>query len=438
MRRSWSTLVSLAIVASTSRSYADGYKTAGPVHLRAKPGEKQELTGDVPANTAVEILEEQGRWRRVKAGKLSGWVARTQLVGGPPPAPGGSQGAWRTHVRGKETAAGGTAVLLVQVVGKVGVVRGAPQVAAASVVEAAPGTHLAVVDARSTPGWIKVRDESGLEGWIARAEVANGEADAAFMRPTRAEEERRAEVRRRARKLALRAAARVGYRSLAMDFHSNGTDTLANYVMSSEATTITADGEVALRPGHRFGASLDARARLGYSAPGIAYTDLGGMTSHIPFSMLEGDLGLRVNMRVGEADVALRAGYHYEALLVDDVENPGRMPRERLAGATLGSRVDLHPAALPFAISARLDVMLAGGRAQTPGLEDGATSTARALWAGLAIHYPLSPRFSLVGVFDYERATTGWTGAGTRVTGATSAHRTDTSQLIEIGLATEL
>jgi len=432
--------VFLLVLALTSIASGDpGYKTGEAVVLREKPGERQAVVARLPAGTKVDVDREQGRWRHVRAGGKSGWVTRTTLVGGPPPNDVGAAGKWSANVRGAATAAANTDALTIEVIAEAATLRGEPNANAPTVGDATPGARLAVLDARTQPGWIKVRDAAGLTGWIERDHVDNGDADAAFQRPLPGAAGGGDAIRPPPRGVALRGAARIGYRSLDMAYRSNGGAQFANYVLSSEATTLDLDGDALLRShSRRLGIGFDARFRLSYSAPGIAYVEPSGMTSRIAFSMIEGDAGVRAALRVGVADVAFRTGYHYGAFLVKDVENVGKLPRERLQGLTAGSRVDVRPADSRFGISTRLDVMLVGRRAQTPGLQDGTSSTARALWFGFGVHYTLSRRMTLEATFDYERATTGWTGMATRTPGATAAHRTDTTQLIEIGLSTEL
>jgi hypothetical protein len=132
----------------------------------------------------------------------------------------------------------------------------------------------------------------------------------------------------------------------------------------------------------------------------------------------------------------VRAGVHYDAFLAASADNAGMLPRERLLGATLGARVDVAPERSRFAISARFDALVVGGRAQTAGLEDGPASTARALWGGATMRCALSPRLAVFGGYDFGRASTEWTGMSARQPGATRTRRIDTAQLVEIGLGT--
>jgi len=135
---------------------------------------------------------------------------------------------------------------------------------------------------------------------------------------------------------------------------------------------------------------------------------------------------------------ALRAGGHYDAFVAGSVRNAGMLPRERLLGATLGVRVDIAPDRSPVTVSARFDALAVGARAQTAGLEDGASSTARALWGGATMRYALWPRIAVLVGYDFSRASTEWSGMSLRQPGVTRTRRIDTAQLIQLGISAAL
>jgi hypothetical protein len=150
------------------------------------------------------------------------------------------------------------------------------------------------------------------------------------------------------------------------------------------------------------------------------------------------DAGVRGGLTTNTGiDLALTAGGHYDAFLTER-GNPGHLPSERLFGATVGARVDLAPADSRLALSARFDTLVIGSRQQTSGLEDGATSTAHALWGGVAIRYALAGRLAVFAGYDFGRASTTWTGRSAREPSATRTRRIDTSQLAQLGLTTAL
>lgn len=239
--------------------------------------------------------------------------------------------------------------------------------------------------------------------------------------------------------LAIRAELGIGFRALGMDLTSNAEGGLANYVLDAGAVAATLDADAVLRLSGALLVAADGRVSASHSSPGIDYPGPTSPAGKIPFRTFEGDAGVRIGARVHRAfDVALRAGAHYDAFLAAQVENAGTLPRERLLGATLGARADIAPEGSRFAVTARFDALVAGGRRQTAGLEDGTSSTARALWGGLTMRCALGRRLAVFGGYDFSRASTEWTGMSARQPGVTRTRRIDTAQLVQIGLGTEL
>lgn len=430
------------------------------VVVRKKPGEKQAAAGTLAVGTVVEVEGEKGRWLRIRAGSLRGYVPRTTISGpevatdttaftpapsttpAPPPTDEPTR-RWRTPDR--------SPALSVEVT-TAATLRAEPRPDAAAVAEVARGARLVVVDATSTPGFVQVRDDQGRAGWIARADVGNGSA-AAAVAPIRAGEEApRVAVRTETpradtpalvrgappRRFAIRVDAGIGYRILGMDFTSNGAAGLANYVGTSGASAIDLDVDAAMQRG-RMVIGLDAKLGASRSSPGLDYPGPSGPPGEIPFSTVAVDAGVRVGMRARRLFViAARAGAHYDAFVTRDVENAGMLPRERLLGTTLGARVDVVPPASRVTATLHADALVFGNRRQTPGLEDGASSTARAVWAGVIARFAVARRIAVHAAYDFGRATTEWSGMSVRDPGVTSARRVDSTQLFQVGLSLEL
>lgn len=425
------------VVALEAPAQAEPRHTVEPVALRKKPGEQAPVVARLPANTEVTVLGADGRWLRVRANGVEGYLTRTTVS-----APAGDvepTGQWSASHKANGRMVG---ELFVAVVAPTAVLRAEPRPDAAPVVELGKGARLAVVDAASDPMWVHARDPSGRDGWIARTQIDSGEASVAVtgadlgaLGPMRAEDA----APRRAHRLTIRADLGIGFRALGMDLTSNADGGLASYVLDAGAIAATLDADAVLRlPGAVFVAT-DARLSASDSSPGIDYPGPSSPAGKIPFHTFEGSAGARVGARVHRAfDIALRAGGHYDAFLAARVDNAGMLPRERLLGATLGARVDIAPERSRFAITARFDALVAGGRRQTSGLEDGTSSTARGLWGGLTMHYALGHRLALFGGYDFGRASTEWTGNSARQPGATRTQRIDTAQGVQIGLGTEL
>jgi len=260
-----------------------------------------------------------------------------------------------------------------------------------------------------------------------RAEVVAGTASVAdtYTRPA-------------PRHLELRGELGLGYRSLGMDLTSNAEGGLTNYLVDADAVAVAFDGGGTLRLVGRWFTGFDVGSHVSVSSPGIDYPGPTAAPGKIPFTTFAVDVGARIGLRAHDIDLALRVGGHYDAFLPKSVDNAGMLPRERLLGLTAGLRADFAPLHSRFGASARFDILAVGSRAQTPGLEDGTASTAHALWGGLSVRYQISARLAPFAAFDFGRATTTWTGASVREPGVTNAHRTDTTQLLQLGVGGEL
>lgn len=432
-----------AVAAPLSLGYAEPRRTLEAVTLRKKPGEKEPAIAQVPANTPVKVISLEGRWLLVRVNNQTGYVTRT-TISEPTPPDVEPEVRWSAarQVDGKLSSE-----LFVQVVPARAALRKEPRREAAAVVEVPRGVRLTVVDAATDPLWIHARDDAGHDGWIAREHVDNGAASVvvtgadltgAGARRARDDSPEVAALVA-TRPLALRADLGLGFRALGMTLTSNAEGGLTNYVLDAEAVAATLDVEVVKRLGGRLFVGGDLRGAASSSSPGIEYPGPTAPAGKIPFRTYAVDLGARIGVRARRVfDLAARAGVHYDVFMSADVKNAGMLPRERLAGATLGARADIAPERSSFTISLRFDALVVGSRAQTAGLQDGASSTAHALWGGLTMRYALGPRFAMFGAYDFTRATTDWSGMSVRQPGVTSAHRTDTAQLIQLGISTEL
>lgn len=435
-----------AVVASVTLAHAGGRRTLEPVALRKKPGEKEAVVARLPAGAEVTVLAIDGRWLRVRAGGAEGYVART-TVSAPEDADADAAaqvGQWSAGRR-----AGGRVVgeLFIDVVVDRAALRAEPRSDAAAIAALARGARLTVVDAASDPAWIRARDPAGHDGWIGRAEIDNG-ASAVVVTGVdlrgidlrgidRPRDDRG--VQPALQPLAVRADLGIGYRALGMDLTSNAEGGLTNYAADAGAVAVTLDADAVLRLRGAWLAGADARMSASDSSPGLDYPGPSAPAGKIPFRTFAADAGVRFGARLHRAfDVALRAGGHYDAFVTRSVANAGMLPRERLLGATLGARADISPERSRFAVTARFDALVVGGRAQTAGLEDGTSSTAHALWGGLTLRYALGHRLAAFGGYDFGRATTEWSGMSARQPGVTRTRRVDTAQLVQLGISAEL
>jgi len=418
-----------------SDAIADSRTTTTAVTVRKKPGEKEPVVGTLPAGTPVEVVREEGRWLWIRAKKIEGYVTRTTVS--EPATTAVAPPVWSAPRRSQgETTSG----LFVAVTAPSALLRSAPRSDAPKVADLARGGRLSVIDAATDPAWIHARDDQGHDGWIARAEVDNG-ASAVDVTGVdlRTSEPRDPLTRRAPGRTEIRAELGIGFRSLGMDLTSNAAGGLTNYIVDADAVALTTDVAAILRLSPRWFVAVDARTSVSTSSPGIDYLGPTAPPGKIPFRTISTDVGVRAGMRAKDVfDLSLRAGGHYDAFLAHDVENAGMLPRERLLGLTLGAGGEIIPPHSPFSATIRVDALVLGSRAQTPGLEDGTSSTARAVWGGLTVRYLLGHHWALFGGYEFGRATTSWSGMSVRQPGVTSARRIDTTQLLHLGISASL
>jgi uncharacterized protein YgiM (DUF1202 family) len=425
--------------------------TIEAVVVRKKPGEKEAVAGNLPAGTEVRIEGELGRWMMVRAGSVAGFVMRTQLTGptpatdttafAPQPAPAPTVTTRKWGKRDPDQPIGDQLAVFASADS---VLRSDAKPEASEIARVAAGARLVVLDAAEVAGFIRVRDDEGREGYVARAQVGNGAIASALSAPTLqapivrregTQPERQATPPlQQARSLALRLDAGIGYRVLGMDFTSNG-NRFANYLASASAAAAEADLDVMLHA-RRLVIGVDAQLGASRSSPGIDYFGPTAPPGRVTFSTLSLDAGVRVGVRARRVFVvAARAGAHYDAFMTSSLENAPMLPRESLLGATLGARADIVPPASRVSATVHFDALAFGRRRQTSGLEDGADHTARAVWAGVTARFAFGRRFALLGAYDFGRATTEWSGMSTRDPTVTSARRVDSTQLVQIGLS---
>lgn len=441
--RSLAALCAYAVVASVvvpASARAGTRRTLEPVALRKKPGEKEPVVARLPAGTEVTVLAIEGRWLRVRAaGGLDGYLTRT-TVSSPDPDDPSLTGQWSA---GRKVGGRVVGDLFVEVVAPSAALRAEPRSDAPQVAALARGARLTVTDAATDPAWIHARDQAGRDGWIARAQIDNAASSVAVtgvdLRGLELTRDDRGAALPPPGKLAVRAELGLGFRALGMDLTSNAEGGLTNYVVDAGAVAATLDADAVLRLGGAWFAAGDVRISASDSSPGIDYPGPTAPPGKIPFHTFASDGGARIGARVHRVfDLALRAGVHYDAFLTGSVDNAGMLPRERLLGATLGARADIVAERLPFAVTARFDALVVGSRRQTPGLEDGPSSTARALWGGLTMRHALGRHLAVFGGYEFGRATTTWSGMSVRQPGVTRTQRVDTAQLVQIGIGAQL
>ena len=422
-------VLSLVIVCGiASDALSETRTTTRAVTLRKRPGEKSPPAGEVPANTEVTIVRTEGRWFLVKAKGVEGYLTRT-TVDAPPATPAAPVWSGPRRAQGRDLIVETTAEspLAGQPGGKGPVVSTLPR-----------GEKVAVIDAATDVAWVRVRDASGRDGWVARANVRDS-GTAVHIVANDAHRELPQFTRPPRHPLQIAVELVAGYRTFGMDLTSNVEGGLTNYLVDSSAATLAGRASATRMLSGSWFVGADVSATASSASPGIEYPGPTSAPGTIPFQTFALDAGLRGGLRAGEAFyVALRAGAHYDAFLPREVENVGMLPRERLLGVTTGVRVDIVPPHSTISAALRLDVIPLASRAQTPGLEDGADSTARAASGGLSLRIPISRRLYVTGDYEAARAWTRWTGQSVRQPGVTSARRDDATQIIQLGIGAEI
>ncbi len=284
------------------------------------------------------------------------------------------------------------------------------------------GAKLIVLEEKN--GWMMVEDpQEGDTGWIKSDEVWEAGA-----RPQR----------------AFGADARLGFARLSQVFRSTGTGALADYDLQAASAAINLRGSMIQKYGKQYLIGGELAYAGGKSAPGIRYSD-GVNAVDIPF--VTHDIDLRF---VGGYDLKNkmsavlwgRVGYHYGMFQVANVadfeQNLARIPSENLTGATIGVGAEAPRASEKIGVRFAADYLAMGKRVQTVGLEDGAVSTVKALWAGAVVSYQWKKDTTLDAAYNYTWSKTTWDGvaAGSmRGHAADAAARKDVTHGLLVGLA---
>ncbi len=409
-------LVASAVMARPAA--AEELVTTMKAKLHVKPAESSRVVTHVPAGKSVVVIERKGRWLRVRAGRRRGWLTRTTVAAADQRdkiiarrrarrATRGKAKGWRAKHGYRVGTADPTGTATADRKERTASLDGKPRFSDPFAPDR-PGA--AVTDATREP---------------ARDDLTATSAPPVIVRPPN-----------------LTAHAAFGYRSLAMDYASDGTTGLGNYAVATGAMT----SAVGARAGYSHGRlqlAVEADYRTSYSSPGIHYEpsagggmgDVGFMTHDASAVVIA---GARIADAFGGTSARARGGYHYQAFLVDQLDNIARMPSESLAGPTVGAELSLPRAIGGTSLEVGLDVMVGGHRAQTEGRTDGTSSSAGALWVTTRLQHSLVAGFDLVLTHQYGHARTEWTGPSDRDTAETWANRTDSSQTVVIGVGRDL
>lgn len=427
--------VAAIIIGTAAPALAETMKVTTETKLRALPGEASKVLAKLKPDQKVEVLESQGRWLRVRAGKRVGWITRTTVAPLDAGPTDGSDAEWRKKNR-KTRDAGAKAAAKRYVTAKSsGTVRREPNRAATKIYTLMSG-DIASVEGQSEQGaWLLIENEHGQMGWIRASRVEtvdDPEALLAARASATGEGSRNSRTVRKQRIIAPRVEAGLGYRGLGMDFQTNGGGVgLDEYRIEASSALTHIGAWVPLEVG---GVVLEVGGRYAFSIarPGIRYQDQGDISFITHDAEAMANLGYR--FMDDFLTVGASGGYHYSIFRTDQVDNAAYLPSERLTGITAGGFVELAPARGKYTLRSSVRLLLAGNRAQTPGLEDGTDSAANAWWADVDMNYALWQAFDLVAGYTFERASTVWGGPSMRRPGVTAAKRLEANHLLYLGV----
>ena len=306
-------------------------------------------------------------------------------------------------------------------------IRSRPKRKSREVTSASEGETLFVLQRKGS--WVEVENADGDTGWVKEDDLELEGSSGVFQK----------------KKLVYTANAGLGLVVLSQSFRSSDTvATFGNYDIGSRAAAIRLGGMAIYDYSDKYliGGDLD----LGYaiSTPGIRVTE-GDLNKDTGFSMLDVSLigkgGYKLHAGTATA-VYARLGFRYSAFVIKNVndlagDNLAALPSEALKGPVVG--LEINAARVTDTISAnfKLDTMvILASRSQTSGLEDGANSSAKGLFATLGAVYAYQANLRFLGGYQYGWASTSWDGramTSMRKHTAENAKRTDSSHVFSVG-----
>ncbi len=398
------------------------------LRLRARPGETAAVVARADRGEQLTVVDEWGRWLRVRHGKRVGWVTRTQVEAQAAVAP--RKRPQRGGFSGKPVADA------LHVTIEADEVRGFddPRTKATCVMELSRGDAVTVIG-KGHDGWMLVEAE-GVVGWIpdVATQPAAARAVAVEAEPRITVEDElpiaappldvpAPRVAARGGRLVGTVVGGAGAQTFAMR-QTGASESMA--IASGPATAIAASGRMRVRGDLWVGAAADAE--LGTAT--LTYYTADEQSA--PMATRAMAIDARVAAAYGRTwQVAARAGYHYATLAVESERAEPMLLGESTAGVTVGLGGAL-PIGEKLQVSATVDVMPAGVQvpAELPPGVLYATAT-QAAWARATVAYRLPAH--LVAAVSYRGGM-----ARTELTDGASiptlADRTDQSHALTAGL----
>lgn len=232
-------------------------------------------------------------------------------------------------------------------------------------------------------------------------------------------------------RMRIAAVAAVGGALLGRSFSGGGQ---ADYEASATgaATHLSADIRYHVSGSWYAGAQGIYTAML--SVPGMTYTASGAADADVGSFLLHRFDAVGKFGYVDGFAAFLRAGILIETFYLNEIFNPGKLPRERLISPTVGLELSKPDLVAGLGVAVQADVLLGGALAQTGGLEDGDFDGLSAVAGLLDISYPLGERLEFHGIYRFDLVSPTWVGASSRAAGVNGASRSDQSHRVLMGV----
>lgn len=257
--------------------------------------------------------------------------------------------------------------------------RSKPGAKSKKVATADPGNYFLLEEKN---GWARIESEDGERGWVSSKLLVSESGETSG--PT---------------KRVIAANAKIGATFITQGIRTAGgaVGIPDNYNLSTSGVSVNLGGAYVMpisKGKFLVGGEL---AYMGVKAlPGIQYmSKTTAISTHSIDLRAVGGYPLKNSLGM----VAWgRLGYHYDVFAVGDVSNlannTAKLPSESLSGLALGAALTAPTITPKIGAQASVDALVVGSRAQTKGLEDGASPSAFAMW------------LSLGGTYQLRRATT--------------------------------
>jgi SH3-like domain-containing protein len=237
----------------------------------------------------------------------------------------------------------------------------------------------------------------------------------------------------RGRRLQGHASAGLGLNLLRLS--SQPDVAAAAFDASATSATAVLSGDVSWRVAGRLHLAADGQYQYIGGGSGMSYVSQANTVDGISFAMHEFGAGGQLGYGTERMAVRGRLGYYQGSYEVTALDNPARLPRERLSGPTVGLRGHFALPRWRLLAGAQADLLFAGKRQQTAGLQEGtAVEESTTGWLGTSLSYHLGQRLTLDASYRFRWSDASWSGPSSRQEGVSSSERSERSQTILLGV----